>query len=101
MVIVLIVAFSIIIVVGVLWKRRYNRKHNLGDLLPPGTPWGPSRHQQHPSSSGDINTIVSNAEKGQGRAGGNGVLQPERGQLPLQPSKESTKGGKLKKLVGR
>ena len=79
MVIVLIIAFTLIIIGGVLWKRRYTRRRN--SVTPYGAPvaWGPHQNQAA-ASSGIL------AEKGKGKA--NAGMEEER-------------GGKLKKFMRR
>ncbi|KAI9728931.1 MAG: hypothetical protein M1828_000016 [Chrysothrix sp. TS-e1954] len=81
MVIVLIVAFTIIIIIGVIWKKRYNRKRNRATATPlPVAGWGPN---VNPHSYPGV------AEKG------------GADDLTRQPSARRSAGNRLKKLVGR
>ncbi len=81
MVIVLIIGFTLIIIGGVLWKRRYTRRRN--SVTPYGAPvaWGPHQNQAA-ASSGML------AEKGKGKGKASAGMEDER-------------GGKLRKFMGR
>lgn len=108
MVIVLVIAFTIIIIGGIMWKKRYNRKHNLGDALPPGTHWGPA--QQHPIFENDNNVMPSDQEKGLAPANrsrsasanrSRSASRPRRGPSAAAFSEKKSTAGRLKRFTGR
>ncbi|KAI9663556.1 MAG: hypothetical protein M1831_002565 [Alyxoria varia] len=127
MVIVLIIGFSIIIALGIFFKKRHDKKRNAASQAPPPSGWGGPNSDPHLSFTGQEAgaTGTFDAEKGEGvpagaaavGGGNNSTAMPQRSESAHQTPgaagdgepvrgggvRPMAKGGaqKLKKLVSK
>lgn len=95
MVIVLIIGFTALIFLGLWFKRRYNRKHNLAAEMAEPVVWGPHQNQEYTGGiSYPAAAIVG--EKGRSKA----TVTQDYGQSAAGPS-DPEKRGRLQRLMNR